>query len=797
MLTLFRHIFQRNSRSVFILFLVLYLTGTGFLFIRELTENVTLLVSRETKPIFGSDIHVVPNSYTSTPLQELVASTLSGMTYTWWERTEFSTTLFDREGKTGLVNVVAYDGNYPQVWILRVTPPLSRSEHHYIAATPGLLTRFASGGMLDIDGKNIHITHTIIDSSDLGFSFWSENHLLIVPRQSLSGSSLISSGSRLTQRLLLSFPQGTNIANITILLKKSPRLRETSVMNYLERSERTLSMVDQLTDYILLILVVTALFWGIILRSSHDALFADLSRTLSIMETLGLTRRRQVILFGLFYLMIIPLSFLASILTASGLMSLVRLSENAVDFRFLISPLFFTIEVLICLIVASFLPAWSTKFRGWSKISIPWKIPRSMNIFLERISLLDSLSLILAIFAIVYLIFAQFLWSLDIVGIGILSFIILATLLILLYWWYHWIATRWRTTHFVRYDGVRTLLRPMMPTIPLTISLLGIMTFLIVFLLFTLSFRSRLVMDSKSSVNIYAINILDSDLLWLKRVLTGAEIHSILRARISKIDGVSLAEHLHTPNPTSEFTREFNITTDVLENPIVRGTKNLTKDDVSVDEDFSKRLWVDLGDHLEFLLSGKAITLRVANIRKSIRDGFRPFFFFSFQKEAFEKAPKTYFASDTTHDSEKWKKLVLSKSGSHVTFIDIENILLIAQNIAGKILAVISLFFLSILLFGFMAILSLFSRIVPLERVKSRLYSLFGLSRQDILVSLVTTRVSIVGVSYILSGVLGTTLFLWILRSSEFLTFDLVSWILTLSFTSILSLITLYLVRPR
>lgn len=82
------------------------------------------------------------------------------------------------------------------------------------------------------------------------------------------------------------------------------------------------------------------------------------------METLGLTRRRQVILFGLFYLMIIPLSFLASILTASGLMSLVRLSENAVDFRFLISPLFFTIEVLICLIVASFLPAWSTKFRG-------------------------------------------------------------------------------------------------------------------------------------------------------------------------------------------------------------------------------------------------------------------------------------------------------------------------------------------------------------------------------------------------------------------------------------------------
>jgi putative ABC transport system permease protein len=139
-------------------------------------------------------------------------------------------------------------------------------------------------------------------------------------------------------------------------------------------------------------------------------------------------------------------------------------------------------------------------------------------------------------------------------------------------------------------------------------------------------------------------------------------MYSILRARISKINSKTLAEHLGTPKPTGEFTREFNITTSPLTNPIIRGKETLEKDDVSVDSDFADRLGVDLGDRIEFLLSGKSVSLIVANIRESRREGFAPFFYFSFDPDAFRTAPKTYFVSAYASDTEEWKQGILANS---------------------------------------------------------------------------------------------------------------------------------------
>jgi hypothetical protein len=52
MLKLFRLIFIRNLSSIITLFSILFLAGTGFLVMRELTENIELAVSRETTPLF-------------------------------------------------------------------------------------------------------------------------------------------------------------------------------------------------------------------------------------------------------------------------------------------------------------------------------------------------------------------------------------------------------------------------------------------------------------------------------------------------------------------------------------------------------------------------------------------------------------------------------------------------------------------------------------------------------------------------------------------------------------------------
>lgn len=56
-----------------------------------------------------------------------------------------------------------------------------------------------------MDERSIQPTDTIRKSSDLGLSLGSENHLIILPESVLSGSMLLSSGSRLSQDLLLTF----------------------------------------------------------------------------------------------------------------------------------------------------------------------------------------------------------------------------------------------------------------------------------------------------------------------------------------------------------------------------------------------------------------------------------------------------------------------------------------------------------------------------------------------------------------------------------------------------------------
>lgn len=81
-----------------------------------------------------------------------------------------------------------------------------------------------------------------------------------------------------------------------------------------------------------------------------------------------------------------------------------------------------------------------------------------------------------------------------------------------------------------------------------------------------------------------------------------------------------------------------------------------------MDDDFASRLGVDVGDTVTFLLSGREITLTIANIRESVREGFRPFFYFSLDPVEFARAPRTYFVAEYASDTEEWKRDILSAS---------------------------------------------------------------------------------------------------------------------------------------
>lgn len=149
---------------------------------------------------------------------------------------------------------------------------------------------------------------------------------------------------------------------------------------------------------------------------------------------------------------------------------------------------------------------------------------------------------------------------------------------------------------------------------------------------------------------------------------------------------------------------------------------------------------MSLGDKIEFSISGRNFTLQIANLRKAIRDGLSPFFYFSFEKDSFASAPKTYFLAASVPDIEAFKKKVLTITGPHVTFIDVGSILELAKSIASKILSVVSLFFLVMSVFIVLAVVALFGRMQYIEKLKRRLYHLFGMQHVSIRHTFLATR---------------------------------------------------------
>lgn len=827
MFKLFSRIILSNWRSLIILFVVILFASTGVLTLRQITTNIESLVASETRPLFWADLMVSPRGYASGDVLPLISEYLVWEEYIAAERRGFSTTLLDRDGKAGLVQVVTYSGSYPQRGILEVekleqdfsqtrndrdTGFLPAQEwQNRIAVTPWLIDRFASGGVITLDGRELQITEKILESSDLGFSLGTENHLIVLPSDILSGSLLLSSGSRLDHDLMISFTDERRASVIAEKLQEILPENLYRVRTYEDRTERNLDTVDTLTDYITLILLVSSIFAFVILRSAHESFFESLARTLRVTEILGLTRRRQQVLLLMLYGLIFPIAFALWIGLSDIIIESIRRIPEASEFEFFWTAVPRALALLIAIVVMAWFPAWWTMGRteennrvksvisreAWSMKTdeksstystffrnIARKIPPivGMTLFLGPETLVP---LILAI-VILFLLFADPVFSLAVgVGAGVF-FLVFGYLVRVLYTSIFSRVGQLRAKRFFFYDAIRALVRPLTPTIPITISLVSVTVFFLVFATFSLAFRAQLVIDSTNTANIYAINILESDREKVESVIgSGALMYDILRARIEWVNSKTLAEHLGQDRPSGEFTREFNITTTELENQILQWKDTIGKWEVSVDDEFASSLWVKLWDTVTFLLSGREITLLVANIRESVREGFRPFFYFSFDPVEFANAPRTYFVAEYASDTEKWKRDVLTASGPHVTFIDIESILKIVRDISAKVLSVIGLFGAVVFLFAVGAIIAFFTRMRGVEDMKSRLYALFGAGKRDIRTSLMGTRVTIFIVSYILSVIIGGILSYTILSMGGFFSFSLMSYLMIAGVTGV------------
>lgn len=219
-----------------------------------------------------------------------------------------------------------------------------------------------------------------------------------------------------------------------------------------------------------------------------------------------------------------------------------------------------------------------------------------------------------------------------------------------------------KTKDFAFVDAVRLAVSPGSPAFPVVSAFLVPAVLLASFSSLAFHFSSELQRLSSSGYDIFVINLKESDAAAVRKEFPKSESYSVIRARISRINGKTLSEHLNG-EPSREFSREFNLTSSKLPDAVVRGEDRETKiGEVSLDDEFSKSLGIGVGDTVTFSVMGREFDLKAINVRASDREGIRPFFYFSVTPGEFSKVPPSYFVAASVPDTDAFKSETLKLS---------------------------------------------------------------------------------------------------------------------------------------
>lgn len=223
-------------------------------------------------------------------------------------------------------------------------------------------------------------------------------------------------------------------------------------------------------------------------------------------------------------------------------------------------------------------------------------------------------------------------------------------------------ASKIKTSDFAFTDAVRLSVSPGSPAFPVVAAFLVPAVLLASFSSLAFHFSSELQRLSSSGYDVFALNLKESDAAAVRKEFPKSESYSIIRARISRINGKTLSEHLNG-EPSREFSREFNITSSALPDAVIEGEdRELKIGEVSLDDEFAGSLGIGIGDAVTFSVMGREFDLKAVNVRESDREGIRPFFYFSVTPGEFSNVPPSYFVAAAVPDTERFKAKTLELS---------------------------------------------------------------------------------------------------------------------------------------
>jgi putative ABC transport system permease protein len=249
------------------------------------------------------------------------------------------------------------------------------------------------------------------------------------------------------------------------------------------------------------------------------------------------------------------------------------------------------------------------------------------------------------------------------------------------------------------------------------------------------------------------------------RIGEKAEATPTVRARISHVNGEPFdLSQREVRQQQGQIGREFAVTyrpnldtnESILDGKWWGADSTDDTPEVSVEEDMAERLKISVGDSITFDISGRKITVRVANIRKLDLRNTRTAFVFVFRPGVLDKAPQSFAATVLSRvpatERQRLQREVLNKF-PNVQIFDVVDLVSAVQKLINNFVLAISFVGSFVILSGMLILIGSIALTKSQRIYENAIMKTLGAHRM----TLATILFAEYGLLGILSGVIGAS----------------------------------------
>lgn len=304
---------SRGSRGRLAFFAACLGTGVAAVVaVAGLSAALEETIRSQARPLLGADLAVESLQ----PFPDSVERVLGGLPGVRVRTEELVTVVFEPGAATAgegaaprslLVELKAVEPPYPLAGALTLAPDRPLAEllpPDGLVAHPDLLRRLgiSAGEEVSLGGARFRVTGTIVSEADRLAGSFRLGPRVFVSRDGLARTTLAGFGSRVTRRVLVNLPEGTDVAAarriVTALRDRLDGVPGVRVESWLDGQPELRGAVRRTSRFLGLVALASLLVGGVGVAQTVRAWIAGRLDALAVLRCLGVTSREAVLLYA-------------------------------------------------------------------------------------------------------------------------------------------------------------------------------------------------------------------------------------------------------------------------------------------------------------------------------------------------------------------------------------------------------------------------------------------------------------------------------------------------------------------